>query len=143
MHEYDVSRDIAYSHTMIVDIHPQAKQSTRFGGGRAYTSPKKAAYVKELTRQFKEQWPEDKAPIAGPVGLTVLYCFPWTKAQIKKGASGMAPTTKHIDIDNLLKPVKDALKQVCMEDDSQVVDVRARKVRFDSPAIIVRVDEWT
>ena len=44
-------------------------------------------------------------------------------------------------MDNLLKPVKDSLKKIIMVDDAQIVEVRARKIRYDRGLVVVRVDE--
>lgn len=118
---------------------PQAKQSVRFGNRRAFPDTKKVKYVKALADAFKADY--GGPPLKGMLRLTILYCFPWTQKQKAMESLGWALTDKHVDVDNLLKPVKDALKKIIMDDDSQVVDVRARKIRYKTALIVVRVDE--
>lgn len=118
---------------------PQAKQSVRYGaGGRFHTSTKKAKYVKSLEEAIKSQWTEDHK-LTGSIRLDIVFCFAWTKKDVSKGASGTAFTNLHIDIDNMLKPLKDSLANVCIVDDCQVVMLTARKVRHDHPFIHVKM----
>ena len=119
---------------------PQAKQSMRFGGKSAWTDPKKKKYVKALSKAFKEQ--HVGRPLTGLLRLSVIYGFPFTQEESAFLRLGWSLTDKCIDLDNLLKPVKDALKKIVMVDDSQVVDVRARKIRYVEGGIIaLRIDE--
>lgn len=118
---------------------PQAKQSTSFGGRHAFTPSKKRKYVKDLVRHFRACY--DGVRLQGMIRLTVLFCFPWPQTEVAFRSLGWALTDKHIDVDNLLKPVKDSLSGIIMNDDSQVVEVRARKIRYKCGMIAVRVDE--
>jgi len=138
---YNESLVVIRSGTLFAFEPPQAKQSARFGGGRAWTDPKKVKYVKALADAFREGYPTDALPIVGMVRLTILYCFPWPQKERAMEALGWTLTDKRIDLDNLLKPVKDSLNGVCFHDDSQVVDVRARKIRFKVGCIAIQVDE--
>ena len=52
----------------------------------------------------------------------------------------LRPTTKP-DIDNLAKGIKDGLSKVLWHDDSQVIELVARKWYSDSPRAVVTV-EW-
>lgn len=52
----------------------------------------------------------------------------------------LRPTTKP-DIDNLAKGIKDGLSKVLWHDDSQVIELVARKWYSDSPKAVVTV-EW-
>ncbi len=56
-------------------------------------------------------WPVDELPVAGAVHLSVTHVF--------FGVSG--------DLDNLAKPVLDALKGLVYEDDRQITDLTMRK----------------
>ena len=52
---------------------PQSKQSVRFGKGKTYTDPKKAAYQAKLVAELKFCY---SGPIiTGPVFLDVLFSF--------------------------------------------------------------------
>lgn len=68
-------------------------------------------------------WPADEPPALGPIRVMITHVF--------AGASS--------DLDNLAKPVLDALKGVAYEDDGQVTDIIMRKrdlardLRLESP----------
>ena len=64
-------------HRMFAEIRPESKQSTRIGRYRAYTSKKKKDYVKKLVGCLMTTYGLGKAPITGPVKMSVLYCLPW------------------------------------------------------------------
>ncbi len=57
------------------------------------------------------QWPPDDPPLTIAVHVKITHVFP--------GASG--------DLDNLVKPVLDALKGLAYEDDRQITDITMRK----------------
>ena len=126
---------------LVAEEPPQTKQSTRFGQGRAWTDPRKAKYIRILVKHFRTMY---SGPVLqGMLRLSILYAFPWTQKEAPFRRLGWAPTAKYVDVDNLLKPVKDSLKKIIMADDSQVVDVRARKIRYERGLVAVRVDEIT
>jgi len=90
---------------------------------------KTAAFEARQARGFTDRFLPD-----GPVGVEVTYCF-------DKPAS--APKTRRtwpvkrstFDVDKLLRSTFDALTDAgTFKDDSQVIDVRARKVYTDDPA---------
>ena len=55
------------------------------------------------------------APVADDVAIEITYYY-----------DGDTP-----DVDNIIKPIQDALKGVVYADDNQVVDTRSRKTRID------------
>jgi Holliday junction resolvase RusA-like endonuclease len=119
---------------------PQAKQSTRFGGKRCFTDTKKVKYLKTLAKIFKQQHPGN--PLNGMLRLSVIFSFPWTQSELTTYATlGWSLVGIGTDLDNLLKPVKDALKKIAMNDDAQIVEVRARKIRYHTGLIVARLDE--
>jgi Holliday junction resolvase RusA-like endonuclease len=118
---------------------PQAKQSVRFGNRRAFPDKKKVAYVRKLASDFKASYGD--VVLRGMVRLTVLFCFPFPQSEAAMAKLGWALTDKHVDVDNLLKPCKDSLKNLVYLDDHQVVEVRARKIRWHHGFIAIRVDE--
>lgn len=84
------------------------------------------------------------SPITGPVRLHLEFHLP-----IPKGTSGIRKrqmlngTIHHIkkpDVTNLQKFIEDCLKGLIIEDDSQVVEINARKIYSEKPKTIVKVE---
>ncbi|MFJ5088754.1 RusA family crossover junction endodeoxyribonuclease [Streptomyces sp. NPDC088674] len=56
-------------------------------------------------------WPAGDAPLAVPVQVAITYFF----------------EDSALDVDNMLKPIQDALIGIALEDDKHVTDVRGAK----------------
>lgn len=127
---------------LYIELVPEAKQSVRFGGGKGkcWVDPKKAAYLKKLKKALKESY---TGPVLkGMIRATVLYCFPWPESEVTTfGSLGWSLTDLHIDLDNLQKPLKDAMAGLIYTNDSQIVEIRCRKIRYHKGMIAVRIDE--
>ena len=84
-------------------------------------------------------------PLSGALHVDVLFVMPRPKGMIwKKRLMPREAHTKKPDIDNLLKCVMDALKDLCWRDDSQVSAVTACKVIAsgdETPHVVVRIKE--
>ena len=80
------------------------------------------AWRQDLEMAARQQWGMD-APVAHPITVTITYFFDDTP----------------VDVDNIPKPILDALKGLIFLDDSQVYDLLCRKrnraddLRFDRP----------
>lgn len=74
-------------------------------------------------------------PADGPVAMTLVFVLPRPKSLPKRVEH---PTTRP-DLDNLTKAIKDALRGVVYRDDSQVVQLAARKVYGAAPGVEIRV----
>ena len=104
------------------NIIPQAKQSTRFAAknGRvfSFTPANKRSYQQQLAAIALSVKPETL--FTGPVVLKAKFWwgFPASWSNKKKFVQ---PKISRPDLDNLLKPLKDALRGVVFIDDSQVV----------------------
>ena len=119
-------------------LKPEPKQSTRFSKKRAYTDDRKKTYVEALADDFETTLLH--RPPAGPVRVRVLYCFPWRTTD-RHVALDWAFMLKRPDVDNLTKPVLDALSDCgFLADDNTVAEVQARKIRFDLPCVALRAD---
>lgn len=70
--------------------------------------------VKSVARRY---WPAGELPVAGSVMLTITYFYDTESMDIDK-----IP-----DVDNIPKPIADALKELVYLDDKQVTDVLCRK----------------
>jgi hypothetical protein len=57
------------------------------------------------------RWPAGELPAVGPIRVNVTHVF----------------VSVAVDLDNLAKPVLDALKGVVFQDDGQISDIRMRK----------------
>jgi crossover junction endodeoxyribonuclease RusA len=88
---------------LIVEGPPVSQQTRR----RA----RRQAWVDELRRNAMSRWPIDEPPATGAVRIDITHIF--------IGVAG--------DLDNLAKPVLDALKGLVYEDDRQVTDLTIRK----------------
>lgn len=119
------------------------KFSTAGGFVKAY-DPAKSRNYKDYVRLAATEY-APAAPLEGPIGL-VLTVYRSTPKSFSKRKTALAeegklrPTTKP-DVDNYLKGVKDALKGIIWRDDSQVVEVYARKRYSVQPRIEIKIKE--
>lgn len=119
------------------------KFSTAGGFPKAY-DPAKSRHYKDYVRLAATEH-APAVPLEGPLGM-VLTVYRSTPKSFSKRKAALAedgkltPTTKP-DVDNYLKGVKDALKGVIWRDDSQVVEVYARKRYSARPRIEVKIKE--
>ncbi|MGN7352380.1 MULTISPECIES: RusA family crossover junction endodeoxyribonuclease [unclassified Paenibacillus] len=121
------------------------RASTQGGFVRMYDPEKSKDYKDYVRLAAAEHAPA--ALLEGPIGmvLTVYRTIPKAISKSPKKAAlaeagQIVPTTKP-DVDNYLKGVKDALKGVIWKDDSQVVEVFARKRYSARPRIEVKIKE--
>lgn len=111
-------------------------------GKRAYNKrhKEKQFYQWQIRTQYNRM-----EPIQGPVRLVVTFHMP-----IPKGTSGIRRTQMlnglihHIsrpDCSNLVKFTEDTLKEIVIADDSQVVQIEARKIYSEQPRTVIMVEE--
>lgn len=80
-----------------------------------------------VRRVAEHHWQAGELPATGPIMLTVLYFY-------ERGS---------MDIDNLPKPIADALKGLVYRDDEQVTDIVCRKrnlnreLRIVNPSLVL------
>lgn len=122
------------THYTWASLRPEPKQSARFGGGHAYTSKDKAEYVDTLISQLKSGL--TGVQLTGNIRLTAIFAY--TKNQKDKLPWHLKATQP--DIDNLQKPLLDSLKKKLFRDDNIIVEVRARKIRYELPCILLKVE---
>jgi crossover junction endodeoxyribonuclease RusA len=96
----------------IIDGPPVSQQTRRRSRLRAW--------VEQVRQEAQRSWPEGELPATGPVMVRLTYLY--------RGAA--------VDLDNLAKPILDALKDLAYLDDEQVTDIHIRRRNADS----VRVD---
>jgi Holliday junction resolvase RusA-like endonuclease len=96
-----------------VIMGPPVSQQTRY-------KPRRRAWIEELRTAIAAIWPRGEKPAVGPVRVGITHVF----------------ATVSIDLDNLAKPVRDALKGIVLEDDEQVRELTMRKQELDQIARI-------
>lgn len=119
--------EVIFEHEFI--IRPQPKQSVRSGKGRFFIDPKKKKYVEDIKQEAQIFYGSE--PTELPVCLDVVFYF---NHKTKKGYHASRP-----DIDNLLKPLKDALSGIVYKDDSQICKIFAQKRYSKEARIIIKI----
>lgn len=89
-------------------------------------------WMASLSEAAREAWSHGE-PFGGAVRVDVHLAIPARASDVLRGGlrEGVEPVTRSAgDLDKLARAVLDALTGICYVDDSQVVDLRARK-RYD------------
>jgi Holliday junction resolvase RusA-like endonuclease len=86
----------------------------------------------------------DRSPFDGPVELSVIAVFQiprsWPKYRIAQATAGCVPCTASIDLDNVIKALKDSLTGVVYRDDRLVASYGAcSKIYGYRPRLEVRI----
>lgn len=88
---------------------------------------RRRAWIQELREAVINRWPADEPPALGPIRFTITHVY----AEVA------------VDLDNLAKPVLDALKGLVYHDDGQVTDIvmskrgMARDLRIPAPSPVL------
>jgi Holliday junction resolvase RusA-like endonuclease len=85
----------------------------------------------------------DRPPIEGPVRLELLAELPipvsWSNKKRSRAITGDVLPIGRPDIDNFLKAGADSINEIVIRDDSQIVEVRARKRYSLTPKLVLTV----
>lgn len=118
---------------------PQARPRIVRGGKHAY-DPKaslKEGYKWQIKSQFRDE------PITAPFAADIIFFMPIPKSLsgVKKRQmlNGRIPHIKKPDLDNLSKFIFDCMNTLVFDDDSQLVELRAKKIYSDKPGTLVRI----
>lgn len=108
---------------------PKGKARPRFANGHTYTPRTTRDYEKLIGECYKEQ---DNRVFNGAISVSIEAVFKiptsWSKKKTWETIDqGKRPEIRP-DIDNIVKVVLDGLNGIAYEDDSQVVEVNAKKV---------------
>lgn len=124
-----------------IPVKPEAKQSVRFrSGGGAYTDKKKKQYQGNLVAKIYPY--VESMSFSGSVVVGVIFCFPWRKTDGVTDPSIMRAMPQRPDLDNLSKPLFDAMTQSgLLKDDSAIVRASIMKCRWLYPGIALKVSE--
>jgi Holliday junction resolvase RusA-like endonuclease len=109
---------------------PVAKARPRVGrNGHAFTPQKTVNYENLVQYTYMDQAEGQK--LEGPLRMDIMFFFPIPKSYSKKRREAIRRMTeqhtKKPDIDNCIKSITDALNKFAYDDDSQVVEISARK----------------
>lgn len=118
--------------------------STIAGRARMYTPAKTVSYEGLIAHEARVAM-GDRELIAGPVDvlLEIKVQIPasWSQKKQRAAQAGEVRPTGKPDIDNTCKAIFDGINQVVWRDDSQVVNVTARKRYAQVPGVHVLIKE--
>lgn len=133
---------------IVVYGDPIPKARPRFGQGRAHTTKRTKTQEEKIALVYVGAYGDFCFGEKIPLRLAADFYFKIAKSDtktVKAGKlSGEIRPTSRPDADNLLKCVQDALNGVAYHDDSQIVEVAARKWYSDAPrteVYIARLDD--
>ncbi len=123
------------------DPIPKKRARTFNNHGRVVTWDSQDKLKEGCKWQVRSQYREE--PLQGPVIMDVLFMMPIPKSTSKVKQRAMLNGTYHHmvkpDVDNLTKWIGDILNGVVIKDDSQIVEIRAKKIYSSKPGTYVRV----
>lgn len=132
---------------LFLDIKPTPKQSTKFSNGRAYTPARLKKYVNDLKLLIKSQYKGDL--LDTPIKIKRLhFYFEPTKTMLKSKkirselACFVIPVIVKPDLDNLCKPLFDAMEGVIFKGDQQIFGIdEIRKYYRNKQGILIEIEE--
>lgn len=122
---------------------PMGKQRVRATkAGHIYTPERTVNYEAALAFAA-QQVMADRPLYDGPLAVMIEARTPIAESKPKKwradALAGKIRPTKKPDLDNIAK-MMDALNLIVWADDAQIVELSARKIYSDKPALVVRVE---
>lgn len=109
---------------------------------KAYTPKETVSYENLVKISYAN---ECGVKLSGPIAADIIGVFPVPKSESKaKGKAmlqGEIHYVKKIDCDNMAKTVLDALNGIAYDDDSQVFQLRVKKLYGEEPHVKVRLYE--
>ena len=135
--------------TITVDGVPVAKgraKSSYVNGHVMHYTPAKTRNYENWVRMCGVQAMNlaGRSTMEDALDLTVIAHVPipssWSGKRQRMAAAGEIKPTKRPDLDNFLKAAKDALNGIVWRDDSQIVNLSARKVYGEHPKLVITVE---
>lgn len=129
----------------IVPGRPKGKARPRFTrSGLTYTDAKTVKYEESVAMMYAATHAkklEKGTPIR--VEITAIYYIRKDESVLRHNlmAQGTVRPTKKPDLDNVVKIILDALNGVAWDDDSQIVEIVAKKQYGDEPCVIVEIEK--
>ena len=135
----------------VVPGKPQGKArartfyNPRTKGMSSMTPEKTVLYENLIATCFMQTAGQERFPDDAYLSATVIACYEPAKSTSQKKRqemlSGQIRPDKKPDIDNIAKSVLDALNGVAYRDDTQVVELHARKLYSSQPCVMVRIEK--
>ena len=132
---------------LIIYGTPKGKDRPKFTkSGRAYTPKETADYENEVQTLYRMMYGSFRFAKDVPLDLRVraFYRIPKSDSRVmreKKLNNVIRPCNIKPDIDNVVKIVCDALNKTAFDDDTQIVDIQARKFYSNNPRIEILLKE--
>lgn len=138
---------------LVIYGEPVGKQRPRVsmanGVVRTYTPKKTTTYENLIAHEYTCRYKHRQFEMNEPIAAYVIAYFGLNKGDYgKKGLNksgkrklSVGFATTHIDIDNVLKSVFDALNGICYYDDKQIVQViGVKRYTQDTPRVEIRLE---
>lgn len=122
-------------------IPKERPRFSRYGG--TYTPDRTRNYEAMIGLKYKEKYKEK--PSEKPIKISIVIMFEPPKNISKKKRQDLLLTeyNKKPDIDNLVKAILDGLNGIAYKDDSQIVEIKARKLYGLEDEIYIELEEFT
>ena len=126
---------------IIIPGKPIAKKRPRFArrGKFVVTYSDQETEEGKVLFHIQQQWKE--APITGPITLKLFFAMPVPDSTSNKKKVAMIQDEIHHvkkpDLDNLIKFVKDCGNEIIWKDDSQIIELSAKKFYGENPSTVI------
>lgn len=131
-------------HVFKIPLEAVPQGRPRFVNGHAVDPPKSRAFKEELLTLLQAgncySYNYESRPLECPVKSPVSVRIEIYRPASKFPKSGVI-SPKYGDIDNLVKPIFDAMNGVIWKDDRQVFELEVKKYLANKPMIIIRIYE--
>lgn len=122
---------------------PQGKARARTVKGHTYTPDKTVNYEALIKMTFMQKYKQLMMCKQISIDITACFGIPKSASKIKTQLmlEGTIRPTKKPDLDNIAKVVCDSLNEIAYHDDSQIVELIARKFYSDKPRVEIEIRE--
>lgn len=122
---------------LTIPIAPKPKQSARFAKGRVYIDNVVSNYGNALRFYISQSWHQE--PITEPVEVVIAFSYEKPKSRRKQPAG--TPKPSRPDLDNLAKPVLDAMNEIVIKDDALITSLKLYKRFEDANSIRIIISK--
>jgi len=129
--------------TVVIDGQPVAKRRPRMTRRGFVYTPAATRKFEAHGRLSAQLAMDARPPIEGPVRLEVLAVLPvpvsWSQKKRARAITSDVLPRSRPDLDNFVKSAQDAINEIVIRDDSQIVEVGARKRYGVAPKLVMTV----